>query len=75
VSRGNSITIANWDPLVNVISEVIRKKHVYKYIMTCLLYKEIKNIVHKKYAFLRLFCIWFVGRLQLSTAGYVTLVT
>lgn len=38
--------------------------------MTCLLYKEIKNIVHKKYVFLILFCSWFVGRLQLSTVGY-----
>jgi len=43
--------------------------------MTCLLYKEIKNIVHEKDVFLRLFCSWFVGRLQLSTVGYVMSVT
>jgi len=75
VSRENCITTAHWEPLVNIISEVIRKKHVYKYTMTCLLYKEIKNIVPQKYAFLRLFCSWFVGRLQLSAAGYVMSVT
>lgn len=36
--------------------------------MTCLLYKEIKNISNQIYAFLRLFCSWFVGRLKLSIA-------
>jgi hypothetical protein len=68
VSRGNCITIANWEPLVvNIISEVIGEKYVYKYFMTCLLYTEIKNISNQIYAFLRLFCSWFVGRLKLST--------